>query len=84
MEYKKEDLLASLGDVSDNTQPVQAAEQVQTLGASADEIQALAKQDLDFLAALVMPLIFTYCYPPVFKAVWQWLLDYIAQHRTFP
>lgn len=83
-EYNKQSLLESLGDVSDNTQPLAPADKVDTLGASVDEIQKLAKQDLDFLAGLVMPLIFTFCYPPVLKAVWQWLIDYVQQHRTFP
>jgi hypothetical protein len=59
-------------------------EDVQQVGASAEEVQALAKQDMDFLAALVMPLVFKYCFPPVFKAVWEWLLGYVAEKRSFP
>jgi len=54
------------------------------LGASTEEISALAKQELDFLAALIAPLTFHLCFPPVFKLVWQWLLDYVTQPRTFP
>jgi hypothetical protein len=88
IEYKKESLLESLGEVEgkayEDTQAVQEVEEVEQLGASSEEIQALAKQDLDFLAALIMPLIFKYCFPPVFKAVWEWLVSYIHQHRTFP
>lgn len=60
------------------------ASQISELGASNYEIQQLAKADLDFLAALAMPMIFTYCYPPVLKAVWNWLLSYVEQARTFP
>lgn len=60
------------------------SDEVQQLGASADEIQALAKVDLDFLAALIMPTVFRYCFPPVFKSVWQWLLGYVHQVRSFP
>lgn len=86
MQYKKVDLLAGLGEATsgDTTKAEQAPEKVQQLGASSDEIQALAKQDLDFLSALIMPLIFTYCFPPVFKSVWTWLLSYVNQERTFP
>jgi hypothetical protein len=87
MEYKKTDLLASLGEAEggySSTQAVQEKEEVQQLGASSDEIQALAKQDLDFLAALIMPLVFKYCFPPVFLSVWQWLVSYVHQERTFP
>ena len=84
MEYKKADLLEALGGIEERTHSEQEADNVEALGASVEEIQALAKQDLDFLAALIMPLVFTYCYPPVFKAVWDWLLSYVHQHRTFP
>lgn len=87
IEYKKDDLLASLGEPANLTSSTQAEVQeddVQQLGASVDEVQALAKGDLDFLAALIMPLVFTYCFPPVFKSVWQWLIGYIHQRRTFP
>ena len=40
------------------------------------EVEKLAKESLDFLAALAMPTIFKYLFPPVFLAVWQWLLTY--------
>ncbi len=60
------------------------ADEVQQLGAASEEIQTLAKGDLDFLAALIMPLIFTFCFPPVFQSVWQWLLKYVGEARSFP
>lgn len=59
-------------------------EDIQELGASSQEIQTLAKGDLDFLAALTMPLVFKYCYPPVLKSVWHWLQSYVDKKRTFP
>jgi len=55
------------------------------LGASSEEVRQLAKNDLDFLAALIMPTVFKYCFPAVFKeGVWPWLLSYVHQKRTFP
>ena len=86
MKDKKKTLLESLGgpDIPNNTQAVAKADAVEQLGASSDEIQALAKADLDFLAAMIMPLVFTYCFPPVFKSVWGWLLSFVGQDRTFP
>ena len=86
MQYSKEQLIDALGeaDSGDKTTAEAPAESIQQVGASSDQIQALAKQDLDFLAGIVMPLIFTYCFPPVFKSVWTWLLDYVNQERTFP
>lgn len=47
-------------------------------------VQELAKNDLDFLAALVMPTIFQFCFPPVLKAVWQWLVTETFKSREFP
>ena len=54
------------------------------LGSSSEEIQNAAKFDLDFLAALIMPTIFIYFFPPVFISVWNWLLSFVHQARTFP
>lgn len=62
----------------------QAEEVIKQVGVSANEAQQLAKIDLDFLSALAMPLIFTFLFPPVFKAVWNWLLSYIKLPRAFP
>ena len=58
---------------------------VEEVGASATEVQDLAKQDLDFLAALIMPTIFEFCFPKVFKSVWDWLLSpSFYSVRSFP
>lgn len=59
--------------------------EVQEIGASSEEVQQLAKQDLNFLAALIMPTVFKYDFPAVFKeGVWNWLLGYVHQERVFP
>lgn len=57
---------------------------ISEIGASTTEIQKLAKGDLDFLAALIMPLIFSFGFPPVFQSVWKWLLEFVSQQRSFP
>lgn len=57
---------------------------IEEVGASVKEVVDLAKHDLDFLAALIMPLIFEFAFPPVFKSVWVWLLGFIHQARSFP
>src|SRR6266480_665234 len=49
----------------------------------ARQVHDLAKADLDFLAGLVLPAIFRYCFPPVFKSVWTWLVSYIHKPRDF-
>ena len=45
---------------------------IEEIGASAEEIANLASIDLDFLSAITMPLVFKFCFPPVFKAVCDW------------
>lgn len=47
------------------------------------QVEVSARDSLDFLAALAMPLVFRYLFPPVFKAVWTWLLSYIHRSRDF-
>lgn len=47
------------------------------------QVIELARTSLDFFAALTMPLIFKYCFPPVFISVWLWLLSYVNKPRDF-
>jgi hypothetical protein len=47
------------------------------------EVEQAAKNSLDFLAALVMPTVFRYCFPVVFKAIWEWLLSFVHLRRDF-
>lgn len=76
--YNQESPIPLANDLAD-TSP-----KIEQVGAATEEIQQVAKSDLDFLAALIMPTIFTYCFPPVFKSVWAWLLDYVSRSRSFP
>ena len=48
-----------------------------------DQIYQAAKNDPDFMAALAMPEIFTFGWPPVFKGVWFWLLENVEKERDF-
>ena len=47
------------------------------------EVQQLARESLDFLAALAMPTIFQFMYPPVFISAWIWLTTYAQKVRDF-
>lgn len=58
-------------------------EQAREITISSAEVEKAAKESLDFLAALSMPLVFRYLFPPVFKAIWIWLLSYIHKTRDF-
>jgi hypothetical protein len=57
--------------------------QVQEATFDAVQVESSARDSLDFLAALAMPLVFRYLFPPVFKSVWTWLLSYIHKPRDF-
>jgi hypothetical protein len=63
-----------------------AAEVVSTQEASFDasQVHELAKTSLDFLGALAAPIVFKFCFPPVFIAVWNWLIDFVNKPRSFP
>ena len=56
---------------------------VEEVGVAVSEVQETARNSLDFLAALVMPTIFKFGYPPVFQAVWQWLTSQADVARAF-
>ena len=47
------------------------------------QVEKAARDSLDFLAALAMPIVFRYLFPPVFKSIWTWLLSYINKTRDF-
>lgn len=47
------------------------------------EVENNAKNSLDFLAALALPTVFKYLFPPVFQAIWVWLLSYVHKTRDF-
>lgn len=70
---------------SSATPPAQSASEdpISTVAVQSLEAQELARQSLDFLAALALPTVFRYLFPPVFKAIWQFLLSYIHKERDF-
>ena len=58
-------------------------ETVQESAFNTSEVETLARESLDFLAALAMPVVFRYLFPPVFKSIWTWLLSYVSKARDF-
>lgn len=47
------------------------------------QVQETAKNSLDFLAAMALPTVFEYFFPPVYQAIWQWLLHHVSKKRDF-
>jgi len=62
---------------SANTDPVTER------GFNTQEVQNAARDNLNFFAALTLPTVFEFDYPPVFLAVWSWLLHYVFLTRDF-
>ena len=48
------------------------------------QVHSLARNNLDFLAALASPETITFGFPITYQAVWSWLLSYVFKPRTFP
>lgn len=49
----------------------------------AAQVIALAKQDLDFLAALSLPEVYKYAFPPLYREMWVWMCGEIDKGRSF-
>jgi len=64
----------------DNTVPEQT---VTEASFQAQQVIELSKKSLDFLAGIAVPTVYQYPFPPVFLAVWTWLLEYIHKSRDF-
>lgn len=58
-------------------------ETCQEIAASTIEISESAKNSLDFLAGLALPLVYTYAFPPLFHSLWEWLTTYSHKIRDF-
>jgi hypothetical protein len=58
--------------------------EITTVNLSTLETEQTAKNSLDFLAALALPEVYRYAFPPIFLTIWSWLLSYTGEKRTFP
>ena len=72
-----------LSSIPKTTQAPQQGVVIEEIAADTLEIQESAKNSLDFLAALVAPNVYQYAFPPVYLAVWTWLLEFIYKERDF-
>jgi Terminase large subunit, T4likevirus-type, N-terminal len=70
-------------DAPTSSNSVQEEPAAQETSFSRDEVEKVAKESMDFLAALLMPTVFRYLFPPVFKSIWFWLLSYVHKVRDF-
>lgn len=55
----------------------------ESVGFKVAEVIATARNSLNFLASMALPLVFQFMYPPVFIAVWTWLISFVHKKRDF-
>lgn len=72
-----------LGFSENSVQNSPPAQSVQEITFSSEQVIESAKNSLDFLAAISMPTVYQYVFPPVFLAVWTWLISYVHKTRDF-
>lgn len=79
-------ILSSLGfkdEDSPKAKPVEETTEgvfTEEISADAQSIIEAAKGSMDFLAAIALPLVYRYAFPPIFLSIWNWLTD--VAHRT--
>ena len=78
-----EDSPATAPDAVTISEPPIPEEKVVSATFEAQEVTDLAKNSLDFLAALAMPAVYQYAFPPIFLSVWSWLTQYSHKIRDF-
>lgn len=83
MADKEAELLAALGEVDERVYENQKEPDLEEASYNAAEAAEAAKLDIDMLAALALPHIFKYLFPPVLKSAWMLLLELIAKPRDF-
>ena len=47
------------------------------------QIKQQCKESLDMLCAVALPAVYKYPFPPLFLAIWQWLLENVHKYRDF-
>jgi hypothetical protein len=55
----------------------------QEAAVEAAQVSDLAKQDLDFLAAMCLPEVYKYAFPAIYQAMWAWMCEQIHKGRDF-
>ena len=70
-----------LGDTSGPS--IEVSQEPRQVILRTQEIELAAKESLDMLAALALPLVYKYLFPRVFLSIWAWLKTYVHKKRDF-
>lgn len=65
-----------------SNQSAEYLDSVESVDIDASEVAKAARQDPDLLAGIAMPEVFEYCWPPVFRAAWFWLIGNVDKIRS--
>lgn len=80
---REKDVPETSGTIPPEPPPTTIYTDESVFGFHSDQVVELARGSLDFLAGLAMPTTFKYLFPPVYVAIWQWLLTYAHKVRDF-
>lgn len=69
--------------IEEKLELVEKPQEHQEINFETQQVHDAAKNSLDFLAALALPLVFKYLFPQVFKSIWFWLLENVNKYRDF-
>lgn len=87
MSKTTDEIMHELG-MGDDTSPVltqDAKAELQEQSFQTDQVLDLMRKDMNFLAGLLMPTVFEFFFPPVFRALWSWLQEFLNKEgRFFP
>lgn len=56
---------------------------VQDATVNLNEVHEVARNSLDFLAAIAMPTVWKYFFPDTYQKIWKFLLSYVFRERDF-
>lgn len=80
----KPDLSPAAKAVADAYMEDGTPEQLETYSFQTQQVIDLAKKSPDFLAGLAMPEVFKYMLPPMYLAIWDWMVQNVKEGRSFP
>lgn len=73
----------SIQEANDAAIEAESTRQFTGTAVKTDEMYLACKSDLNILAGTALPDVFEYLFPPMYLAIWSWLLEYAGKTRDF-
>lgn len=75
-------LLDALSELPDISAPL-SVDSIQHVSVNAEQARDLCQKSVDYLAAVALPEVFKYNFPPLYLSAWNWLLSFVHKPRDF-